>query len=77
MGFNCERGFEQCQGVKPLIIDEVTKIEKLKLEDYDLVIVPYECEDEYTLKNLLRKQAKELKSVLYIVGPEVVLILKR
>ena len=61
---------KQCQGVKPLIIDEVTKIEKLKLEDYDLVIVPYECEDEYTLKNLLRKQTKELKSVLYIVGPE-------
>ena len=57
---------KQCQGVKPLIIDEVTKIEKLKLEDYDLVIVPYECEDEYTLKNLLRKQTKELKSVLYI-----------
>lgn len=61
---------KQCQGVKPLIIDEVAKIEKLKLEDYDLVIVPYECEDEYTLKNLLRKQTKELKSVLYIVGPE-------
>ena len=61
---------KQCQGVKLLIIDEVTKIEKLKLEDYDLVIVPYECEDEYTLKNLLRKQTKELKSVLYIVGPE-------
>lgn len=61
---------KQCQGVKPLIIDEVTKIEKLKLEDYDLVIVPYEYEDEYTLKNLLRKQTKELKSVLYIVGPE-------
>ena len=61
---------KQCQGVKPLIIDEVTKIEKLKLEDHDLVIVPYECEDEYTLKNLLRKQTKELKSVLYIVGPE-------
>lgn len=61
---------KQCQGVKPLIIDEVTKIEKLKLKDYDLVIVPYECEDEYTLKNLLRKQTKELKSILYIVGPE-------
>lgn len=61
---------KQCQGVKPLIIDEVTKIEKLKLEDYDLVIVPYECEDEYTLKNLLRKQTKDLNSILYIVGPE-------
>lgn len=69
-GLIVREALKQCQGVKPLIIDEVTKIEKLKLEDYDLVIVPYECEDEYTLKNLLRKQTKELKSVLYIVGPE-------
>ena len=61
---------KQCQGVKPLIIEEVTKIEKLKLEDYDLVIVPYECEEEYTLKNLLKKQTKEIEKVLYIIGPE-------
>ena len=61
---------KQCQGVKPLIIDEVTKIEKLKLEDYDLVIVPYECEDEYTLKNLLRKQTQDIEKVLYVIGPE-------
>ena len=49
-----KEALKQCQGVKPLIIEEVTKIEKLKLEDYDLVIVPYECEEEYTLKNLLK-----------------------
>lgn len=65
-----KEALKQCQGVKPLIIGEVTKIEKLKLEDYDLVIVPYECEEEYTLKNLLKKQTKEIEKVLYIIGPE-------
>lgn len=61
---------KQCQGVKPLIIDEVTKIERLKLSEYDLVIVPYECEEDKTLKNLLRSIEKEVRSILYIVGPE-------
>lgn len=65
-----KEALKQCQGVKPLIIDEVTKIEKLKLENYDLVIVPYECEEENNLKNLLRKQTQEIKSILYIIGPE-------
>ncbi len=61
---------KQCQGVKPLIIDEVKKIEDLELSEYDLVIVPYECEEEYTLKNLLRGEEREIKSILYVVGPE-------
>lgn len=65
-----KEALKQCQAVKPLIIDEVTKIEKLKLSEYDLVIVPYECEEEYTLKNLLGKQTKDIESILYIVGPE-------
>lgn len=65
-----KEALKQCQAVKPLIIDEITKIDKLKLSDYDLVIVPYECEEEYTLKNLLIKQEREIESVLYIVGPE-------
>lgn len=65
-----KEALKQCQGVKPLIIDEVTKIEKLKLSEYDLVIVPYECEEEYTLKNLLSKQSEKVERVLYIIGPE-------
>lgn len=65
-----KEALKQCQGVKPLIIDEVTKIEKLKLSEYDLVIVPYECEEEYTLKNLLSKQSEKIERVLYIIGPE-------
>lgn len=65
-----KEALKQCQGVKPLIIDEVTKIDRLKLSDYDLVVVPYECEEESTLKNLLKTQKKEIESVLYIIGPE-------
>lgn len=65
-----KEALKQCQGVKPLIIDEVTKIDKLKLSEYDLVIVPYECEEEYTLKNLLKKQEKKMEKILYIIGPE-------
>ena len=61
---------KQCQGVKPMIINEVTRLDKLDINDYDLVILPYECEEEYTLKNLLKKQDREIKKVLYIIGPE-------
>lgn len=64
-----KEALKQCQAVKPLIIDEVKKIESLDFAEYDLVIVPYECEEKYTLKNLLKDQ-KELKRVLYIIGPE-------
>lgn len=65
-----KEALKQCQGVKPLIIDEVTKIDKLKLSDYDLVIVPYECEEQYTLKNLLKNRKENIEKVLYIIGPE-------
>ncbi|WP_294704466.1 16S rRNA (uracil(1498)-N(3))-methyltransferase [uncultured Fusobacterium sp.] len=65
-----KEALKQCQGVKPLIIDEVTKIDKLKLSDYDLVIVPYECEEQYTLKNLLKNRKENIEKILYIIGPE-------
>ena len=34
------------------------------------MIVPYECEEEYTLKNLLRNREKLPERVLYIIGSE-------
>lgn len=61
---------KQCQGVRPMVIDEITRLDKLDINGYDLVILPYECEEEYTLKNLLGKQTGEIKKVLYIIGPE-------
>ena len=61
---------KQCQGVKPTKIAEVVKIKDIELEKYDLIIVPYECEEEYTLKNLLKNREVSPKKVLYIIGPE-------
>ncbi|CAK7006092.1 RsmE family RNA methyltransferase [Fusobacterium varium] len=61
---------KQCQAVKATKIDEVKKLEEIKFEEYDLIIVPYECEEEYTLKNLLRNEEKSPKKILYIIGSE-------
>ncbi|WP_462425537.1 RsmE family RNA methyltransferase [Fusobacterium varium] len=61
---------KQCQAVKVTKIDEVKKLEEIEFEEYDLIIVPYECEEEYTLKNLLRNEEKSPKKILYIIGSE-------
>ncbi|MDU1911647.1 16S rRNA (uracil(1498)-N(3))-methyltransferase [Fusobacterium sp.] len=74
---------KQCQAVKATEIDEIKKLEEIEFEKYDLVIVPYECEEEYTLKNLLRNKEKLPKKILYIIGseggfdPEEIQFLKR
>lgn len=61
---------KQCQAVKATEIDEIKKLEEIAFEKYDLVIVPYECEKEHTLKKLLRNREKFPERVLYIIGPE-------
>ncbi|MHD0317813.1 RsmE family RNA methyltransferase [Fusobacterium sp. THCT1E2] len=65
-----KEALKQCQAVKATEIDEVKKLEEIEFEKYDLVIVPYECEEEYTLKNLLRNREKLPDRVLYIIGSE-------
>lgn len=60
---------KQCQAVKPTEIDDIKNIENINFNEYDLIIIPYECEKENTLKNLL-KNVKDIKKVLYIIGPE-------
>lgn len=61
---------KQCQRTKFLKIDKITKINQIDYKEFDLVIVPYECEKEFNLKNLLRKIENKPKKVLYIIGPE-------
>ncbi|MFK4785434.1 RsmE family RNA methyltransferase [Fusobacterium sp. MFO224] len=61
---------KQCQRVNFLDIGEIIKLEKIFYEDYDLVIVPYENEENYSLKKLLKEGPKEIKKILYIIGPE-------
>lgn len=62
---------KQCQRVKFLNIEKIQKIENINYEDFDLVIVPYECEEEFSLKNLLRENKNSTPSkILYMIGPE-------
>lgn len=61
---------KQCQGVKPTQIQEVTNLKKLPLEDYDLILLPYECEEEHSLKYVLQNRVEKPRKVLYVIGPE-------
>ncbi len=61
---------KQCQAVKATQIDEIKKLEEIEFEEYDLVIVPYECEEEHTLKNLFKDRESLPEKVLYIIGSE-------
>ena len=47
---------KQCQGVKATKIEEITSLKSLPFEQYDLILLPYECEDEKTLKNILKER---------------------
>lgn len=61
---------KQCQRVKLLEIDGIKKLKDVDYLQYDMVIVPYECEEEYSLKNLLKGLEAVPKKVLYLVGAE-------
>lgn len=61
---------KQCQRVRLLEIENIKKLKDVDYSEYDLVIVPYECEEEYSLKNLLRGLDFVPKKVLYLIGAE-------
>lgn len=61
---------KQCQRVKLLEIDGIKKLKDVNYLQYDMVIVPYECEEEYSLKNLLKGLEAVPKKVLYLIGAE-------
>ena len=57
------------------MVPEIKKAINLKniienLSKYDIVIVPYECERELNIKNVLRKLEKNVKNIAVIIGPE-------
>lgn len=61
---------KQCQAVKLVEISEPKRLAELNFKEYDLAVVPYECEEENSLRNILNKLENKPKRVLYIVGPE-------
>ena len=65
-----KEALKQCQGVVPTVVDEIKKIDKLNLKDYDLVLVPYENEEEIFLKDILRNLKVKPSKILYIIGAE-------
>lgn len=61
---------KQCQRTKFMKIDNLVKINKVDFSEFDLIIVPYECEKESSLKNLFKNLKNIPKKILYIIGPE-------
>ncbi len=54
------------------LVEKVTNLKNIieKLSKYDIVIVPYECEKNNMLKNVLRKTDIKLTNVAIVIGPE-------
>lgn len=61
---------KQCQAVKMMDIADTMKLKDIDFSQYDLVVVPYECEEDKTIKNLLNGLEEKPRKILYIVGPE-------
>ena len=53
-------------------VENIVNLENIveKLSKYDIVIVPYECERENTIKALLRNIGTNVKNVAVEIGPE-------
>ncbi|MFA5634376.1 MAG: RsmE family RNA methyltransferase [Anaerovoracaceae bacterium] len=63
---------KQCKrGIVPSIETSVSFSQMLdRLEEYDLVLFPYENEDEVTIKDVLRGLSEPIKEIALIIGPE-------
>lgn len=62
-----KEALKQCQGVKFMEIAELTKLGNINYSDYDLIVVPYESEEETKIFTVFEKEPKR---VLYVIGPE-------
>ncbi len=60
---------KQCQGIKFMEIDKPKTLKDLEYNDYDLILVPYENEEEVKIREII-KNRKDIKSILYIIGSE-------
>lgn len=65
-----KEAIKQCQAVKMMDIREPQKLSDIDFSKYDLAVVPYECEEDNSLRNILNKLKEKPKRVIYIIGPE-------
>ena len=61
-----KESLKQCQAVKLTEIDEVKKLKEIPYEEYDLVLVPYENEEDIKISQVIRVNEK-IGKVLFIV----------
>lgn len=64
-----KEALKQCQGIKFMEIDKPKTLKEINYSSFDLVIVPYENEEEIKIKEIIGNR-KDIKSVLYIIGSE-------
>ena len=64
-----KEALKQCQGVKKVFIEESKKLENIDYSSYDLILVPYEKENNKRIRKVLNGN-KNIKNILYFVGPE-------
>lgn len=65
-----KESMKQCKGIFFPTVDEIQKIENINYLEYDLIIVPYECEEETNLKTIIESLDFIPKKILYFIGPE-------
>ena len=53
-------------------VENIRKLENIieNLSKYDIVIVPYECEKDCTLKYALKNQSVNIQNIAVVIGPE-------
>lgn len=64
-----KEALKQCQGVKLVDITAPRTLKQIDYSKYDLVLVPYEKNEDLKLKNILN-QVDGVESVLYLIGSE-------
>lgn len=63
---------KQCGRQKIPNVENVVNLENIveKLLKYDIVIVPFECENDRTLKSIINNNKNNYKNIAIVIGPE-------
>lgn len=61
---------KQCQRIDFLEICDIKKLKEVNFSVYDLVVVPYEGEEEQKLKDIIKSLNKKPEKIFYLIGPE-------